>query len=192
MARLFARAKQAAPTEAAVSLKLALRKLWTEHVVWTHEYILSAVAGSADSDHAAKRLLRNQDDIGAAVASVYGKPAGAKTTKLLKEHILIAVDLLAAAKAGRKKDFARHDARWTQNAKDLAEFLATANPHLAKKDLGNLLSLHLQLTKEFAVARLEERWDDAIGAYDDILVEIITLSDALADGIVTQFPEKFE
>lgn len=192
MARLFARAKQAGPTPAAVSLKLALRKLWTEHVIWTHEYILSAIAGSLDADHAAKRLLRNQDDIGNAVGSVYGKAAGSKATKLLKEHIMIAVDLLAAAKAGKTKEFAKHDARWTKNAQDIADFLTGANPKLDKKAVNNLLSLHLKITKEFAVARLEERWDDAIQAYDNVLVEITTLSDALADAIVAQFPEKFE
>lgn len=195
MARLFARAKHAAPagpTAAAVSLKLALRKLWTEHVAWTHEYIVAAVAGTPDADASARRLLRNQEDIGAAVAGVYGKAAGDKTTGLLKEHILIAVDLLAAAKAGKTKEFAKQDKRWTENANAIAAFLTGANPHLDKKAVANLLSLHLKLTKEFAVARLEERWDDAIQSYDDILVEITTLADALADAIVAQFPDRFE
>lgn len=192
MARLFSRAQKEGPTIAAASLKLALRKLWNEHVVWTHEYILAALAGSQDAEAAANRLLRNQDDIGATVASVYGKAAGDQTTKLLKEHIVIAVDLLAAAKNGKAKEFAKHDARWTKNGQDITAFLAGANPMLNKKDLANLLSLHLKLTKDFAVARLEKRWEDAVVTYDDILVEITTLADALANAIVAQFPEKFE
>lgn len=191
MAPLFARQKHEGPTAASQSLKLALRKLWTEHAVWTHDYILSAIAGTKDADTHAGRLLRNQEDIGAAVASVYGKAAGDQTEKLLKEHILIAVDLLAAAKAGDAKAFQKHDKRWTVNGQDITAFLAAANPKLSKKDLANLLALHLKLTKDFAVARMEKRWDDAVQAYDDILVEITTLSDALADGIVAQFPEKF-
>lgn len=189
---LFAKQKPAGPTAAAASLKLAMRKLWTEHVVWTHDYILSAIAGTPDADANAGRLLRNQDDIGAAVASVYGKAAGDQTTKLLKEHIMIAVDLLAAAKAGDTKGFEKHDKRWTANGQAIVAFLAGANPKLSKKDLANLLSLHLKLTKDFAVARMEQRWDDAVQAYDDILVEITTLADALADGVVAQFPAKFE
>lgn len=189
---LFAKPKQAGPSAAAASLKLAMRKLWTEHAVWTHDYILSAIAGTKDADTHAGRLLRNQEDIGAAVASVYGKAAGDQTTKLLKEHILIAVDLLAAAKAGDTKAFQKHDKRWTANGQEIVAFLAGANPKLSKKDLANLLSLHLKLTKDFAVARMEKRWEDAVQAYDDILVEITTLADALADGIVAQFPAKFE
>ena len=105
---------------------------------------------------------------------------------------MIAVDLLAAAKAGDTKGFTKHDKRWTANGKEIGEFLSSANPHISKRDVANLLTLHLKLTKDFAVARMEKRWEDAVQAYDDILVEITTLSDAIADGIVAQFPAKFE
>src|SRR5687768_11167336 len=84
----------------AFALKTAMRKLWTEHVIWTREYIVAAIAGTPDADAAATRLLRNQDDIGQAIVPLYGAAAGTKLTQLLKEHILIAVDLLAAAKKG--------------------------------------------------------------------------------------------
>jgi hypothetical protein len=45
-----------------------MRKLWTDHVVWTREYIVAAVAGTPDAQPAASRLMKNQEDIGAAVA----------------------------------------------------------------------------------------------------------------------------
>lgn len=188
---LLAGTKRTGPTAAAVSLKLAMRKLWNEHAVWTHQYIVAAIAGSAEADAAAKRLLRNQEDIGNAVASIYGRPAGDELTRLLKDHILIAVDLLAAAKHGNQKAFAQHDLRWTQNADEITDFLAGANPRLSKKTLSNLLALHLKLTKDSAVARLERRWAAEVVAYDDILVEITTLADTLSEGIVAQFPERF-
>ncbi len=82
-------------------VRLALRKLWSDHVIWTREYIVAAVAGTPDAGAAATRLLGNQEDIGAAVAGFYGQAAGDRLTELLKEHILIAVDLVAAAKSGR-------------------------------------------------------------------------------------------
>ena len=81
-------------------VRLALRKLWSDHVIWTREYIVAAVAGTPDAGDAATRLLKNQEDIGAAVAGFYGQPAGDRLTELLKEHIMIAVDLVAAAKTG--------------------------------------------------------------------------------------------
>jgi hypothetical protein len=172
-------------------VRLALRKLWSDHVFWTRDYIVAAVAGAADADAAAGRLLKNQEDIGAAIAGYYGQAAGDQLTKLLKEHIMIAVDLVAAAKSGDNDAFAKHDARWTANAGEIAKFLAGANPNWPEKDVLDLLSLHLKLTKDETVARLTGDWAADVKAFDDIFNEILVLADALHDGIVAQFPQKF-
>src|SRR5512135_3658171 len=101
-------------------VRIALRKLWSDHVIWTREYIVAAVAGTPDADAAAGRLLRNQDDIGAAIVPYYGETAGTALTSLLRDHILIAVDLVTAAKSGDNGAFATHDARWSANAAEIA------------------------------------------------------------------------
>src|SRR5436305_1735836 len=75
-------------------LRQDMRKLWSDHVFWTRDYAAAAIADQPDQDAAAKRLLKNQEDIGNAVAQYYGKDAGDKLTKMLKDHILIAVDLI--------------------------------------------------------------------------------------------------
>jgi len=172
-------------------VRLALRKLWSDHVIWTREYIIAAVAGTPDAEAAAGRLLKNQEDIGAAVAGFYGQAAGDTLTDLLKQHIMIAVDLVAAAKSGDDAAFARHDARWTDNIGDIARFLSGANPNWPEKDVLDLLALHLKLTKDEAVARLQGDWAADIRAFDDIFTEIMVLADALNDGIVAQFPDRF-
>lgn len=172
-------------------VRLALRKLWSDHVIWTREYIVAAVAGTPDADAAAGRLLKNQEDIGAAVVPYYGQAAGDGLTDLLKQHIMIAVDLVAAAASGDDAAFQKHDQRWSDNAADIARFLAGANPHWPEKDVLDLLALHLQLTKGEAVARLQKDWAADVKAFDDIFTEIMVLADALYDGLVAQFPEKF-
>jgi hypothetical protein len=53
---------------------------WTDHVVWTRDYIIAAVGDQPDAQAAATRLMKNQDDIGQAVALVYGAPAGQQLT----------------------------------------------------------------------------------------------------------------
>jgi hypothetical protein len=136
-------------------------------------------------------LLKNQEHLGNAIVPYYGQEAGNGLIALLKQHILIAVDLVAAAKAGQQEQFQAHDQRWTQNAQDIATFLAGANPHWPAQDVADLLNLHLTLTKKEAVARLTEHWEEDIAAFDDIFTEILTVSDTLAEGIITQFPEKF-
>lgn len=172
-------------------VRLALRKLWSDHVIWTREYIVAAVAGTPDAAAAAGRLLRNQEDIGAAIAGYYGEAAGDKLTALLKEHIMIAVDLVAAARSGDQSAFATHDARWTANIGEIAGLLAGANPNWPEKDVLDLLALHLKLTKDEAVARISGDWAADVMAFDDIFTEIMVVADTLHDGIVAQFPDRF-
>ena len=172
-------------------VRLALRKLWSDHVIWTRQYIVAAVGGTPDAGAAAGRLLQNQEDIGAAVAGFYGQAAGDRLTELLKEHIMIAVDLVEAAKTSDQAAFATHDARWTANIEAIASFLAGANPNWPEKDVLDLLALHLKLTKDETVARIGGDWAADIKAFDDIFTEIMVLADALHDGIVAQFPERF-
>jgi hypothetical protein len=178
-------------TTSAEPVRLALRKLWSDHVIWTRQYIVAAVAGTPDADAAATRLLRNQDDIGAAVAGFYGQAAGDALTDLLKQHIMIAVDLVGAAKSGDQAAFANHDARWTANAHDIARFLSGANPNWPEAGVFDLLSLHLKLTQDEAVARLTGDWAADVKAFDDIFTEILVLADTLFDGLVAQFPDRF-
>lgn len=177
---------------ASTSLKLAMRRLWSDHVIYTRCYIISAIAALQDAQATATRLLKNQEDIGNAIVPFYGKEAGNKLTELLQEHIKIAVELVEAAKTGDQQKFGAADKRWTENANQIAAFLAGANPNWPKKDVTDLLSLHLKITKEEAVARLTGKWEEDIQKFDEIYTEIMVLADALSDGIVKQFPDKFK
>ena len=173
------------------SLNAALRRLWADHVIWTRQYLVAAIGDTPDVQAAASRLLKNQEDIGNAVVPFYGQAAGEALTGLLKEHILIAVELVGAAKAGDNKRFAKEDARWTRNAEAIAELLSGANPNWVKKDVTDALMLHLMLTKQEAVARLKGDWETDVEVFDQIFTEILTIADVLTDGIVKQFAERF-
>src|SRR5205809_5504019 len=59
-------------SDAAAMLKQDMRKLWTDHVVWTRDYIVAAVGDQPDAQAAAGRLMKNQEDLGNAVAKFYG------------------------------------------------------------------------------------------------------------------------
>ena len=184
-------ASSAAASPQAEVLKQDMRKLWTDHVVWTRDYVIAAIDGQPSAQAAANRLMKNQEDIGKAVAKFYGEPAGQQLTTLLKEHITIAVDLVKAAKAGDKGGQAQADTRWQQNAVQIAEFLSKANPNWPKAALVDMMKMHLSTTTAEVVARLGKNWEEDVRAFDAVYEHILKMSDALADGIVKQFPEKF-
>lgn len=175
----------------AYSLAKAMNRLWTDHVVWTRLYIIAAVDGLPEGEEAAARLLKNQEDIGNAIVPFYGDKAGAGLTDLLKQHIMTAVDLIEAAKSGNEARFGELDAQWKDNAGQIARFLSEANPNWPQQDVLDLLNLHLSLTTGEVVARLEKNFDKDVEAFDEILTEILTLAEALTQGILAQFPERF-
>jgi len=178
-------------TSQAVALKQGMRKLWTDHVVWTRDYIIAAVGDQPDAQAAAARLMKNQDDIGQAVALVYGVPAGQQMTSLLKDHITIAVELINAAKAGDQAAQQQADGKWHQNATQIADFLSKANPNWPRATLVEMMNKHLSTTTDEVVARLTKNWDADVRAFDAVYEHILMMADALSDGIIKQFPEKF-
>ena len=180
------------PGAAAAVFRQDMRRLWTDHVLWTRGYIVAAVGDQPDAQAAAGRLMRNQEDIGNAVAKFYGASAGEQLTTLLKEHISIAVDLIKAAKGGDKPAQQQADAKWQQNAVAIADFLSKANPNWPRATLVEMMKKHLSTTTDEVVARLNKQWDADVRAYDAVYDHILHMSDALADGIIKQFPEKFD
>ena len=179
-------------THHAADLRSDMRVLWEDHITWTRLAIISLTTGSPDTEATVGRLLKNQVDIGNAVKPFYGKAAGNALTAELRRHILIAADVVTAAKAGDQAKLADAQARWRKNADDIAGLLASVNPRFWKlATMKAEMSKHLALTTQEAVARLQGRWTADVAAYDKVHHHILHMSDLLADGLVKQFPNRF-
>lgn len=185
-----AKAAPTAPSMSATDLRNGMRKLWSEHVMYTRNFIISALAGLPDLPAVTQRLLRNQDDIGGAIKPLYGEEAGKKLTALLRDHILIAADIVKAAKANDTKAVEAGQKKWRKNADDLAAFLAGANPAWQKQSLTDMLYKHLDLTTYEVVSRLKMDWGADIQAYDSGYNHMLMFADMLSDGIIKQNPNK--
>jgi hypothetical protein len=174
------------------ALGSSMRKLWEDHVTWTRLFIISAEAGSPDTDATAKRLLQNQVDIGDAIKPLYGDAAGTQLTALLRAHILTAGDLIAAAKAGDTAKVATTKARWYTNADQIADFLAKANPtNWPAGEMRQMMREHLDDTLAEAVDHLKGNFAADVADYDKVHVQILSMADMLTAGIVAQFPKQF-
>jgi hypothetical protein len=175
-----------------VALRGDMRRLWEDHIAWTRLAIISLTTDSPDTQATVGRLLRNQADIGDAVKPFYGKAAGNKLTLELRRHILIAADVIAAAKEGDQAALAREQARWQRNANVIAAVLNSVNPRFWKLSAMKAeMQKHLALTTQEVVARLQRKWNADVAVYDRIHSHILHLADALSAGLVSQFPERF-
>ena len=184
-------ASEAVAKTDSVEFKRAVRVLWEDHVAWTRLFIVSAVAGLPDTEATAERLLKNQDDIGNAVAQYYGDDAGKKLATLLRSHIAIAGDLVTAAKAGDNAKVTSASDAWYANADEIAAFLASANPAWPEDTLKTMMRGHLDQTLREATAQLTGDYKASVTEYDHITTHILEMADALSNGIVTQFPDRF-
>ncbi|MDD5491583.1 MAG: hypothetical protein PHV60_02745 [bacterium] len=175
-----------------MSLQLAMRKLWEDHIVYTRNYIISALADLKDVGAVAQRLLKNQDEIGEAIKPYYGADAGNKLAMLLRDHIMIATEVVKAAKEGNNKALDMANKKWMMNGNDIADFLSSANPAWSKEEMRGMLQTHLALTTGEVVSRLNKYWAADIDNYDKGHVHMLMFADMLTNGIIKQFPGKFK
>lgn len=154
-------------------------------------YIVSAFADSEDKDKVLARLLQNQQDIGDVFKPYYGEAVGDKLAQLLREHILIAGKVLGAVKAGNQADVEKYNKEWYTNADDIAKFLSSQNPKYSYEQLKEMLHEHLELITDDVTARVKKDWDAEIVAFDKGLEHMIMFADILTEGLIKQFPDKF-
>ena len=170
-----------------------MRKLWEDHITWTRLVIVSLANELPDTQTTVDRLLQNQVDIGDAVKPFYGEAAGTQLTTLLTDHILIAAEVIQAAKAGDTAAFDDALARWYENADDIAAFLNSANPeNWPFEEMSEMMREHLDLTLQEAGTYLGGDFAASIAAYEDVHVQALEMADMLSNGIIRQFPSKFK
>lgn len=175
-----------------LALRNDMRKLWEDHITWTRLAIISLAHDLPDAGPTVDRLLRNQDDLGAAIASFYGEAAGDQLAGLLREHIGIAAELIVASKAGDDAAVSDASRRWYANANQIARFLHRANPeHWPLAEMRSMMREHLDLTLTEAVHRLQGDYEADVADYDAVHDAILEMADMLSEGIIAQFPGSF-
>ncbi|WP_329315948.1 hypothetical protein OG723_38005 [Streptomyces sp. NBC_01278] len=169
-----------------------MRKLWEDHITWTRLTIVSFAANLPDLEPTEQRLLCNQVDLGNAFKPYFGEAAGNELTALLRQHILGAVDVLVAAKAGDQDRLAAAVAAWYANGQEIADFLSAANPkYWPQAKTRALMREHLDTTLKEASDRLAGDFAADIEDYDAVHDHILIMSDFLSCGVIARFPKKF-
>ncbi|WP_410982819.1 acetylglutamate kinase [Bacillus cereus] len=169
-----------------------MRSLWEQHVAWTRLAIISIIFNLPDLNITIARLLKNAPDMGNSLQPFYGQNAAKKYSDLIKEHLVIAADLVKAAKVGDQNAALTAEKKWYANADEIVEFLSSINPYLSKEEFRKMFYEHLALTKSEAVSILNKDYQSSVQLYDKIEKDALEMADMITDAIIKQFPQVFQ
>lgn len=170
-----------------IRLRDCFRLLWSQHVYWTRMVILGIAFDSPDLAQTTDRLLRNVPDFARTLRCFYCKETVSEFSRLLRDHLVLAAELVKVSKAGDTQAAADVERRWYENADEIAGLMSHINPYWSFHHMRAMWHRHLDLTKEEAVATLEGKFNRSIGIFDQIEYQAMMMADDFSDGIICQF-----
>lgn len=152
-------------------IESAMDKLWSEHVWYTREFLIASVA-KVDTTDILERLMQNQEQIGSLYGQYMTKKDQTSLTKLLKEHIQIAGQLVADPTNKQLLD------KWYVNAQGIADSFGAGT-----RELRVMMKHHLQLTlKEFT--ELQAQSPQNIQTFDLVLQQAYVMAEMFSKKLV--------
>ncbi|TDW04644.1 hypothetical protein B0G66_10268 [Bacillus badius] len=176
-------------TQREVELMRNERSLWEEHVAWTRMAIISLTFNLPDVNFVIARLLKNAGDMGEMFRPIYGEPAAKTYAALIKEHLLVAADLVKAALAGNTQAAEAAERKWYANADQIALFLNSVNKFLPKEKVREMFYQHLNLTKQEALYMINKDYQKDIAVYDEIEKQAREMADMISDAMIKLYPD---
>lgn len=177
--------------EKVAELRMALRDLLVEHIHWSRTLVLATRAGQPGMARVAEsQALANARALGEAVGSFYGPQAGQKFAGLFTAHNRAVKEYMEAAFAGSGARKKVATDRAVRNAQEIDAFLSSANPHLPKGAVLNLLTAHWAHHVAAIDAAARRDWDQEARVWHDMRKHILTVADALAEAVAKQFAER--
>ncbi len=180
-------------TPKTVELRLTLRDLWQNHIFWVRNVVLATkFKDKGAAKVAEEQAVQNAKDIANAVVPYYGKEAGDKLFNLLAGHYAAIKEYMNADFAGNKKGMDAAKSKMLKNADEIAAFLSSANPNWPKQALVSALYAH----GGYHMSQINEIHANNFSAeaktWASMKDQVNQIADTLAEGIVKQFPQRFE
>jgi hypothetical protein len=168
------------------------RKLWEDHITWTRVVIIGILDELPGTEPYIGRLLQNYEDMEDALAPYYGEDAEV-LGDLIKDHLVIAAELLTAANNNDTAAFNDAKTRWYANAHDIAVQMNEMNPQFwPLEETEQMWVEHLDATLEEATTHLTGDFAGEVAAYDTVHDLALEMADFFSNGVMQQFPSQFK
>ncbi len=166
------------------------RQLWEDHITWTRVVIMGILDGLPGTDAYVNRLLQNYEDMEDALKPYYEDEAEV-LGDLIKDHLVIAAQILTALKNGQPTDALI--ASWYDNANDIAVQMNKMNPQFwPLAETQQMWKEHLDATLEEATAHFTGDFAGEVTAYDKVHDLALEMADFFSEGVMRQFPNQFQ
>jgi hypothetical protein len=160
------------------SSKTNSRKLWSEHVFYTRNVLISIISNLADVSSITTRLMKNQEDIGEFIRPYYYDEDVDQLITLLKEHITLAATFIS----GVGSSIVVED-QWRDNAAAITALMEEMNPYdWAAMDMQPLWTMHIDHIIAQNTARRSSNWAADIVAVDENYNTALEIADKFAAG----------
>jgi hypothetical protein len=174
-------------------LQVALDQLLGEHALLAVSATQKGFDGSPDFANVAAQLDANSVALSKAIAGIYGAPAGEQFLNgknMWRDHIKDFVNYTVALKKGDKAGQAKAVKALGMYVKEFGSFLATATG-LPAGAVQSDLAAHVSQLKSQIDAYAAGDYKQSAMVTDEAYMHMFMTGQILAQGIVTQSPEKF-
>ncbi|MFA5561982.1 MAG: acetylglutamate kinase [Eubacteriales bacterium] len=175
------------PSQNNQAIYQTFRRLWYEHIFWTRLLILSAIYDLPDLEAVTERLLRNPTDFGKELQQFYGAGVGRTLALMVRDHLVLASELLKAILAGDEAQAAEMKRKWYDNAEEISAFMNRINPNWNLSDWKFMWQEHLRMVEAEAEQILQQDHAASIDTFDTMEKQTQHMAELMAEGLIRQF-----
>jgi len=159
-----------------------IRVLWTDHLVWIRQFLISLMFRLRDLSYISIRTLQNAIDFSAQLTPFYGLENAKLYETLLAERVLLLAELASTIKMDG--DTSVQLSKLQKNADDTAALFAGLNPYWDKAVWQQMLYTQYRLEEQLIRQIAQDRFSTSVPIYDAIYQNALKMA-----AYTAQFPK---
>jgi hypothetical protein len=168
-----------------INFNRSLRKLWSENVFWTRQYIVESAAESPKKSYVADKLINIQHQINIALQIEESKCETNEAGKLFVKNMGLTLNLIDSIIKNNKNEQKSITLEINKNIMRISELLKNKFPSYWE-DISEKLISYVKLTAEETNMYVNNRREGKINLYnfDAAYIDILNIADLLSKSYI--------